>query len=286
MSNAQAAARVDQKTGPKCEPCNATINHWVDLTKELAIFRIEPDEGEVPEFEPGQFATIGLPRSHPPIDKPDQFPKGDPRWGKLVRRAYSIASSPLERRYLELYVVVVEDGKLTPKIWNIKQGGRIWLDPRIKGDFTLDGVPDGKDLVMVSTGTGLAPYLSMLKTYRNTGRWRRFVMIHGVRLAEDLGYREEMEQIAAEDPSVTYIPTCSREPDDSPWTGVRGRCNLILDDETYEQHVGAKLTADDCHVFLCGNPDMIKQGEETLNARGFITQTKKQSGNLHFERYW
>ena len=270
----------------ECEACNATIRDWEDLTDELAIFRLYPDEGEVPEFEPGQFATLGLPRSHPPIHDPEKFPPGDRRWQKLVRRAYSIASSPRRRDSLEFYVVIVEEGRLTPKVWNLKEGGRIWLDPRIKGDFTLDGVPDGKDLVMVSTGTGLAPYISMLKTFRGTGRWRRLVMIHGVRYAEDLAYREQMEQIAAEDPSVIYIPTCSREPEGSEWAGTRGRCNLLLEEECYEEHVGAKLTPEDCHVFLCGNPDMINQGEKTLNARGFITQTKKKPGNLHFERYW
>lgn len=286
MSRTDAAASTNPASKKPQEPYNATITHWEDLTPELAVFRVRPDSGVVPEFEAGQFAMLALPRDHPPIDDPDKYPEGDPRWKKLVRRAYSIASSPAERDYLEFYVVLVEDGRLTPKFWAGKQDSRLWLDSRINGDFTLETVPEGKDLVMVSTGTGLAPYVSMLKQYRNTGRWRRFVMVHGVRYQQDLGYREELEQIAAEDKSFIYLPTLTREPEDSDWQGLRGRVTDVLDPEQYKKLAGAELDPDDAHVFLCGNPAMIDQCEEMLTERGFVVQTRKQPGNLHFERYW
>ena len=241
----------------------------------------------MPQFEPGQFATLAMPRNAPPISHGDDYPEGDPRWLKLWRRAYSIASSPLEREHLEFYVVMVDEGKLTPKLWHCKGGGRIWLDPRIKGEFTLHGVPDDKNLVMISTGTGLAPYVSMLKTYRRTGRWKRFIILHGARLSDDLGYREELMQIAAEDPSVFYMPTCTREAAGSAWDGQRGRVNVALeDDKLYEHCTGTRLDPADTHVFLCGNPDMLNQCEAILHQRGFVTQTKKQPGNIHLERYW
>ncbi|MEX2673608.1 MAG: ferredoxin--NADP reductase [Phycisphaeraceae bacterium] len=286
MSRIKAASAGSSEHKKPDEPYNATVTDWVDLSDELAIFRVKPDSGQVPEFTAGQFAMLALPRNHPPIADPKAYPPDDPRWKKLVRRAYSIASSPLERDYLEFYVVMVEDGKLTPKIWDQKAGSRIWLDSRINGDFTLDGVPDQQDLVMVSTGTGLAPYISMYKTYRNTGRWRRFVMIHGVRYQQDLGYREELEKIAAEDDSFIYIPTLSREPEDSNWQGLRGRVSELLEPEMYKKLVKAELDPDDAHVYLCGNPAMIDQCEGMLVDRGFVVQTKKQPGNLHFERYW
>ena len=285
-TGASSSSLSSKKPQSTQEPYNATITEWIDLNDELAIFRVKPDEGCVPEFEPGQFAMLALPRDHPPIADAQQYPAGDPRWKKLTRRAYSIASSTLEREYLEFYVVLVEDGKLTPKFWADKAGGRIWLDSRINGDFTLETVPDGKDLVMVSTGTGLAPYVSMLKTFRNTGRWRRFVMVHGVRYQQDLGYRAELEQIAAEDPSFIYLPMVSREPEDSDWTGLRGRVTAALEEDEYKRLVGAELDPEDAHVFLCGNPAMIDQAESMLTDRGFVVQTKKQRGNLHFERYW
>jgi ferredoxin--NADP+ reductase len=268
-------------------PFNATITEWYDLNHELAVFRVVPDSGEIPDFVPGQFATIGLPRNAPPIHPGDEYPEGDVRWTKLWRRAYSIASSPLEKRFLEFYVVRVDEGKLTPKLWHGKAGTRLWLDPNIKGEFTMHDTPAGKDLLMISTGTGLAPYLSMLKTFRGTGRWNRFIMMHGVRLAEDLGYRQELEQLAAEDPSFVYAPSCTREPDGSCWAGQRGRVTSILsDDAIYEGCTGTKLDPATTNVFLCGNPDMLNQCEVILTQRGFVTATKKTPGNVHIERYW
>jgi ferredoxin--NADP+ reductase len=282
MSDVTTSSAAHEDT----QQCNASICAWKDLTPEIAIIRVKPDEGVVPDFEAGQFATLALPRDSKPLDPTDNFPPGDPRWKKLIRRAYSIASSPLEKRWLEFYIVMVNGGKLTPRIWAAKDSGRIWLDPRIKGEFTMHPVPAGKDIVTVSTGTGLAPFISMLKTYRGTGRWKKFVIIHGVRASEDLGYREELEQIAAEDKSFVYIPTVTREPEGSKWTGERGRVTTLLEDNKLTHYVGRPLDSASAHVFLCGNPDMINQVESTLHQRGFVTHTRKTPGNLHFERYW
>jgi ferredoxin--NADP+ reductase len=267
-------------------PYNAAITHWDDINKELAIFRVTPDSGQVPQFKPGQFATLSMPRECPPILNPDEFPAGDPRWKKLVRRQYSIASSPNERGYIEFYVVVVATGALTPKIWHKKLGTRLMIEPRIAGDFTLEGIPDGRDIVCVATGTGLAPYVSMLKTYRGQNRWRKFVIMHGVRLAEDLGYRAELEQIAKEDPSFIYVPSCTREPEGTAWTGIRGRVTTCTTPEGFQKYCGFPLDPATAHVFLCGNPEMINQVEAELKTGGFVTHTKKVHGNIHLERYW
>jgi len=265
------------------DPFNTTLIHRQDVTDDLCIIRLRPDSGQVPDYEPGQSITIGLPRPPAP-DSPVARPaSGRPR---LIRRAYSIASSPVTRDYIELYVALVGDGKLTPRLWDLHPGDRLWMDNQTKGEFTLSGISPDKDLVMVSTGTGLAPYMSMLRTYRGQSRWNRFVVIHGVRLAQDLGYRQELEQIIAEDPTVFYIPTVTREPDSSPWQGLRGRVQAALEATIYQRWVGAELDAATCHVFLCGNPDMISSVQATLESRGFVTQTRQQPGNIHFERYW
>ncbi len=265
---------------------NASLIYREDFNNELRVIRIRPDSGEVAPFKPGQFTTIGLPRDpsdEPPANAP-QGP-GKPRT-RLLRRAFSIASSANERDHLELYVVLVDDGRFTPMLWDLNEGDKIWMDDKIKGGFTLDGVPPDKDLVLVATGTGLAPYLSMLRTHRGQDRWRRLVIIHGVRLADDLGYREELERASAEDETVVYLPTVTREPDDSDWQGLRGRVQAVLEPEAYEQAVGAKLDPQQCHVFLCGNPAMITSSEEMLKGHGFTLQTRDQPGNIHFERYW
>lgn len=265
---------------------NATIEKWIEKNPGLALIRIQHDNGPVPEFEPGQFITIGLPRNYPPINNPEKYPENDPRWQKLWRRAYSIASSPKNCDHVDLLINVVDDGDFTPKLWHIEEQGRLWMDTKIKGDFTLEQVPKNKDLVMVATGTGIAPFVSMLDTYRNTQRWRRFIIIHGCRLQEDLGYELELEYIAQNDESVIYIPTLTREPEQSTWRGLRGRVPMILDPINYKKLVGSELDPSQCHAFLCGNPEMINQVEELLQQKGFTTHSRKQPGNIHFERYW
>jgi ferredoxin--NADP+ reductase len=266
------------------EMFNATLIYRRDLYDELSIVHVKPDWGLVPEFTAGQFCMLGLPKDPPNKVLPERLAR-NPRT-RLIRRAYSIASSPKIREYLELYVVLVEGGKLTTKLWTIGEGDRLFLDERITGEFTLDPVEEGKDLVMCSTGTGIAPFLSMLKTYRGTGRWRHYVIIHGVRLERDLGYREELEAIAKEDEDVVYIPMCTREPTNGHWQGLRGRVQVALEPSTFRELTGFDLSPETCHMFLCGNPDMIKQVAPMMEGRGFKTHTRKEPGNLHFERYW
>ncbi len=268
----------------KTDIFNATVIEREDLHEELAVIKLQPDRGQVGEFLPGQFCTLGL----PPADgsawvKPDGTPRNRP---KLIRRAYSIASSPLVTDHLEVFVVLVAEGKLTPNLWTVAEGEKLFMDERIRGEFTLENIRRGKDMIAVSTGTGIAPFMSMLRTYRNTGRWRRFVMVHGVRYERDLGYRAELEQTAAEDDSFYYIPVCSREPDESAWTGERGRVNAVLEGERFKRLTGFEPTPEQSDLFLCGNPAMINEVEQMFIKRGFTTTTKKAVGNIHFERYW
>lgn len=263
-------------------PLNATVIEREDLHNELAVIKIRPDAGSVQPYKPGQFCTLGLP-APPDPDKPVNPKRKGPR---LIRRAYSIASSPKVTDHLEVFVVLVSEGKLTPNLWTVQVGGKLFMDPKIRGEFTLDPIPDDQNLVMVSTGTGLAPFMSMLRTYRGEGRWRRLVMIHGVRHEGDLGYRSELERIAAEDDSVYYIPICSREPEGSAWTGLRGRVPIALEEGVFEEHTGFRMSPEDSHLFLCGNPAMITAVQETFEQKGYVTSTKKQLGNIHFERYW
>ncbi len=249
---------------------NATLVSRRDFHRELAVFKVRPLAGNVPEFQPGQYITLGLPTDATP-------------GSKLIKRAYSVASSPKQRDALDLYIVLVSEGQLTPRLWQLKPGDKLWMDKRCKGTFSMEGVPDGQDLVMVSTGTGLAPFLSMYHTWCGTGRWRRYVIVNGVRHAPDLGYRADLESLTRTDPTVQYIPMVTRDED---WTGVKGRVQTLLDNNLYEKLVGAPLDSKQCHVFLCGNPDMTNQMQATLEQRGFVTHSKKTPGNLHVEKYW
>ena len=254
---------------------NAEVVYRENLTDELFVLCVRPLDAQIPDFTPGQYVELAMP------DKAQL--SGET---KLIRRAYSIASAPSNSEHIELYIVVVPDGYLTPKLWTLELGDKLWMGPKIKGKFTLDPIPPGKDLVVVSTGTGNAPFVSMLREFRNTNRWNRFVFIHGVRYEKDLGYREELEQVSAEDDSVIYIPTVTREPQDSSWEGLRGRVPVVFQGNTYEQYVGAPLDPKDSHIMLCGNPAMIDSMEELLKERGFKEHKKKDPGNIHLERYW
>jgi ferredoxin--NADP+ reductase len=261
---------------------NATIVEREDITDELCIVHVRPDGG-VPTYKPGQYATLGV----PPVDLDAVADKKG--LAKLVLRPYSIASSPLNTETIEFYVAKVPDGAFTPLLWEMSVGDRLYVAPKCKGKFVLDPIPAGKDLVAVATGTGLAPFVSMIRTYRETGRWERFIVIHGTRLAADLGYRQELEALAESDETIIYVATCSREAEDAAggWTGLRGRVNVALDGRTYESIVGRELSPEQCHVLLCGNPAMIDDVTNNLVARGFTPKDRENpDGNVHFEKYW
>lgn len=282
---------------------NARVTFRHDLTDNLCILRVQPDRPPVPSFEPGQYATLGLPRDEPEKSAHQISATGDivqppspammmketasnPPPHPMIRRAYSIVSSPLQRDEIELFIALVEGGHFTPKLWALRPGSPLWLDPHIHGKFTLAPIPRQADLVMVATGTGIAPYISMLRTYANEHRWRRVAILHGVRQVADLGYRDELEAIARKHPNVSYIPTVTREPAHSSWTGLRGRVSALLQTETFPRLTGWPLNPQQTHVMLCGNPEMIEDLVAHLRGLGFDTARDNNPGTIHFERYW
>jgi ferredoxin--NADP+ reductase len=137
---------------------------------------------------------------------------------------------------------------------------------------------------MVATGTGLAPYLSMLRTHRAAPPWRRCVLVHGVRHAADLAYDAELRARAVEDPRFRYAPVASRDPGD--WPGLRGHVQVALEPERFQSLAGFPLDPASCEVLLCGNPAMIGSVRELLAPRGFESGTAAAPGNLHYEKYW
>jgi ferredoxin--NADP+ reductase len=198
---------------------------------------------------------------------------------KITKRAYSIGSSPEEKGALEFYVAVVEGGTLTPTLSTLTIGARLFCGVKPTGHFLLTPVPEEKNLVFVATGTGIAPFISMLRT---SGTWtpgRHITLIHGVRWLRDLAYRDELLALQRQNPSFRYFAVVSREdvPED---IGYRG----------YAQHLFAKnivrLDPHQDHVFMCGNPAMINDVEALLSPLGYQEHTKKIPGNLHFEKYW
>jgi ferredoxin--NADP+ reductase len=273
---------------------NATLIERRDASDTHAILRIRPDAQPLPAFEPGQFVSLGLARARHDDRRLEALSSGllaPPRVPiarrrvRIVRRAYSIASSPHERDVYELFVALVPGGRLTPDLWSLAPGARCWVSPEVHGNFTLDELPHGRDLLLVATGTGVAPFVSMLRTYGAGERWRHVALVHGARRAFDLGYRRELEERAERDPRVTYLPALSREPDEN-WRGLRGRVQVALESELFRARAGFALDPEHCHALLCGNPAMIADVCDHLKARGFTHDAPRERGNIHFERYW
>ena len=247
---------------------NATVTGLEQVTGRLRVVRVTPDAEAFPAFEPGQYIWLGTSGAD----------------GKAVRRPFSIASSPQGHDTLEFLMAAGDDGWPAGHPGTLAVGARLRVaDPA--GVMTLAGVPTEADLVMVSTGSGIAAFLSMLRCYRGKERWRRIVMIHGARRPAELWGREELEAVCREDEAVQYIPVVSREPADSDWAGQRGRVQGVLEPAEYERLTGARLDAGRCHVFLCGHREMVQSVRETLEERGFRAETAEERGNIHFERY-
>jgi ferredoxin-NADP reductase len=258
MTDLAADARVIEADAPIY---NARLVRRVDETESLGYFWVRFD-GDPTPFEPGQYMTIGV-----VVD------------GKLVQRPYSVASAPAQAGTdgYEFYVRLVQGGTFTPFLWELPIGqGMRMIGP--KGKFTL--LPDDdRTHVFISSGTGNAPFVAMIRQLLIDGQTRRVVFLNGVSYAHELGYRDVVEGWDRSGAfPVMYVPTVSR-PDDSAnteWTGRTGRVEMILGPVLDE----LGLTPADSIAYICGNPDMILSAEGTLLARGY------PEDQVHKELYW
>jgi ferredoxin--NADP+ reductase len=265
---------------------NAVVTHRIEVASGLIILRVAPDGWELPAWESGQFAVLGLPESAPRTMLSDPEPETADS-DKLIRRAYSIASTPEEAGYLEFYITLVQSGRLTPRLFALKPGDNVFLGKKISGMFTLDEVPDGNNLILVGTGTGLAPYMSMLRSELECHLDLHTVVLLGARHSWDLGYRGELIAMQRYCPTFHYIPVISRPEEEMvKWSGQTGYVQDLWDRGLVETAMGAKPTPDNTHVLLCGNPGMIEGMIERLGTEGFVEGTRKEPGQIHAEKYW
>lgn len=244
--------------------------HWTTATVERKIiwapglFTLSIAAPEVCPFEPGQFLQLALTPG-----------------GRRVNRPYSVASP--HGKTLEFFIVMVENGQLTPHLWNLNPGDQVDVSQKAAGSFTLKHSPDAKALWLLATGTGIAPYIAMLRTEEPWQRYERIVYVHGVRHKSDLAYQDELagycEQYGERFKSLAVV---SRE--DVPGT-LRGRITTCLASGALESAAGHRLCQDSC-VMMCGNPDMLDETEKLLEDRGLKRHRSKSPGNIVVERYW
>lgn len=255
------AAMADRVIDPDAPQYNASLVRRVDQHDSLAYFWVRFDAQPTP-FEPGQYMTIGV------------FADG-----KLVQRPYSVASPPrvAGSEGYEFYLRLVHGGTFTPLLWELAVGHRMrMIGP--KGKFVLEP-DDDRTHLFISSGTGNAPFVSMMREMLAAGSPRRAVFLNGVSHVRDLGYVDLIEawQQSGEYP-VTFVPTISRpnDPSNVGWTGRTGRVESIVGPVV--EDLG--LRPDDTIAYLCGNPDMILSSEQTLLGLGFPEESVKK------ELYW
>ena len=265
---------------------NAIVTLRDEISPWLMILRVVADGWQLPDFAPGQFAVVGVPGAVPRCALAlAEETQPDPT--KLIRRAYSIASSSLTRQYMEFYIALVTSGALTPRLFTLKIGDHLWLSSRISGMFTFAQIPDDQHVIMIATGTGLAPYMSMLSTHLMCGGPRRVAVLHGARHSWDLGYRSQLMTLQHLCPNFSYLPVISRPQDEpAPWGGATGYVQDLWNSGVLDAEWGFHPTPTNTHIFLCGSPAMIDGEVTLLGKEGFREQTKNQPGQIHVERYW
>lgn len=200
----------------------------------------------------------------------------------FVSRSYSLASAPGEE--LEVLLAHVGEGALTPALFALAPGSELSLDPKPQGFFTFDYVPPHRELWMLATGTGLGPFISMLRSGEPFTRAERVTLVHGTRSAAELSYRAELEALVAQrSGAFVYVPVLSRkyEPD-----LLGGRLTGALASGELEKRAGAKLDPAVSHLMLCGNPAMIDEVTAQLAERGLQRHRQRKPGHITTEKYW
>ena len=265
---------------------NAVIQQRIEVAPGLIVVRVAPDGWQLPEFRAGQFAVLGLAPDAPRCKNSDSEEE-PPKPNRLIRRAYSIASSSVASEFLEFYITLVRSGGLTPRLFNLGPGDRLWMGPKITGNFTLDQAPPESNLVLVATGTGLAPYMSMLRTMLPEAGKRRIAVLLGARHSWDLGYQSELVTMDRLSDAFTYRAIISR-PAEEPvaWAGPSGYVQDLWSRGEVEKGWGFKPAPGNTSVFLCGNPAMIDDMVAALGGEGFREHSRKEPGEIFVERYW
>ena len=207
-----------------------------------------------------------------------------------IFRAYSIVSSPFDE-VLEFFSIVIPDGAFTSQLQHLEVGDELLLNTMPFGFLTLARYqkPLPKDLWLLATGTGLAPFLSMLQDLKTWEDYEHIVLAYSARSTEELAYMDKIESLQedfgtlVDNPAkLIFIPIVTREPVEGALTE---RLPKLLLDGTLQARAGIDLDIDSTHVMLCGNPEMVEDTKETLKSLGLV-MNRRGEGNIAVENYW
>ena len=233
---------------------------WTDTLFTLYV------DAEIAAFEAGQFAKLAL-------------TVGSER----VARPYSFVNAPEERPH-EFYYVTLPEGPLTQRLCKLEPGDTIHLAPRPSGFLVLSEVLDGADLWLISSGTGLGPFLSILKTAVPWQRFRQVVLVHAVRHPGELTYRDSIARLLDErGERMRVVSFVSREEQSG---ALHGRIPTAIEDGRLEAAAGVALSEKTSQVMICGNPEMVTDTTEVLKRRGMKKHRRREPGHITVENYW
>lgn len=235
--------------------------HWTDNLFSLQI------QADIASFEAGQYTSLAL-----DVD------------GERVAQPYSILSAP-GRQPLEFFFYTQLEGDLSRALSRKVEGDTVWVQYQPAGTMTLAGISTpGKSLCLMATGTGVAPFISMLQTDQPWQLFDHVALVYAARIWDDFRYRELFEDLQQRYPErFSLVPFISREQR----TGaLQGHIPDKLRNGELEQQLGRQLDPQHSHVMLCGNPGMVKDAVAELQARGFRDNRPGQPGQLSYESYW
>ena len=302
----------------RAEHYNAAVQSLVELHRDLRIVRIVPDAGVVP-FLPGQYVSVGLGNWEPRVAGVDPEDLDELHRQRLSKRAFSVSCSilddagtlrrPAEFPYLEFYAALVRHAPqrppaLSPRLFALVPGSRLFVEPHAAGDYTLVPVQPDDDVFFFATGTGEAPHNAMIAELLVAGHRGRIVSAICVRQKIDAGYRAVHEELMRRFPNYRYLVLTTREPENldpaHPYYVGKQYLQDAIRTGRLERESQVPLDPHRGQVFLCGSPAMIGIGQhhtsphspepgsmlELLASRGFQPDEPHRPGNVHFERYW
>ncbi len=223
-------------------------------------------------FTAGQFARLG-------VEKSD---------GSVAWRAYSMVSGPYDE-FLEFYSIVVPNGEFTSELSRLRVGDTLLIDKQNHGFLTLSRFTGGQDLWLLSTGTGIAPFMSILADPTVWENFEHIVLVHSVRYPNELAYQDTIKAFSTHEifgeyaHKLVYVPVITRE--QVPGLLSKRLTDLIPSGEL-ERQAGLSLDLDRSRIMLCGNPEMVSDTRKALKAKGFQTSRQSSPGQIAVENYW